>query len=237
MVFWKGWTGLCLEETHSSQLFPWLFLFSSASYKVHAGRLGTYEEAQSPLGFKQRRKEEMDGGGRQAERQGRRKGLGKKGKAGRRKERKLEGENGGRKAVGRAGERVGRRLISGVKVVVHITAWSILMCGLRDSRGEFYLYKSKIPVCISQGILFQLYSLWSFKSSRVLAPSVTNISPMRFLIGMEEVKGHVTPVDKTRRYTDSLETSRFWKVPDVEKNWKGHRNGKFLRGLPVSLSC
>lgn len=46
----------------------------------------------------------MDGEGRQAERKGRRKGLGKKGKEGRRKERKMEGGKGGRKAVWLAGK-------------------------------------------------------------------------------------------------------------------------------------
>ena len=74
----------------------------------------------------------------------------------------------------------------------------------------------KNPICISKGITFQLYFLRRLKSSQVLPSPNTNISPVRFLLRTGEVEEHVTPLDKTRSYTDS------WKCLDFEKYlmWK-----------------
>jgi hypothetical protein len=72
---------------------------------------------------------------------------------------------------------------------------------------------------------------WRFQSSQVLLLPNTITGSGRFLISTE-VKGHVTLADKTTWYTVSLEMSRFWKVPDAEKNWKRHE-----WKIPFLASC
>lgn len=119
----------------------------------------------------------------------------------------------------------------GVKVVAFVTIRDILICDLMDcvifvfTKGkEVHLHKPSRLMAAELPLETPKFSCSPCSKGKQ--------RPSQVLISAGEVKGHVTLLDKTRRLTDSLEMSRFWKVPDVEKNWK-RQEWK----IPLLASC